>query len=130
MTGLTDVVAAVGVGVIVVRHRRDVGAGREGLLAAGQHDAADAVVGVELGQRVAQLVHHVVVERIERLGTVQANHGNTAVGFDQQIGILHGTPLFMNDTESAIVSPAPQGEQSVCIRNRFTIYISTYIVNP
>jgi hypothetical protein len=52
-------------------HGADVGAGGKGLLAAGDDDAADAVVGVKGQQRGAQLVHQRVVQRVQLLGAVQ-----------------------------------------------------------
>ena len=57
--------------VVELRHRRDVGAGGEGLVAAGDDDAADAVVGVVGFQRRPEVVHQAVVERIELLRAVQ-----------------------------------------------------------
>jgi hypothetical protein len=65
-----DVVALVDVGKAVARHRADVGAGGEGLLAAGDDHAANGVVGVEGLERGAELVHQLVVERIELLGAI------------------------------------------------------------
>src|SRR2546425_12936069 len=54
-------------------HRADVRPCGEGLVAAGDDDRADPVVGVEFRERVAELVHQRVVERVQGLGTIQRN---------------------------------------------------------
>ena len=51
--------------------RADVGAGREHLVAAGDHDAADLGVGVEPLDRPGELVHQLGRQRVARLGPVQ-----------------------------------------------------------
>jgi hypothetical protein len=92
-----DEVAQVGVHVGLGRHRADVGAGREGLLVAGDDDAADAVVTVEAQHRGAQFLHQAVVQRVQLLRPVQRDHRGTAgaiavdCGQDELRG--HDTPL-------------------------------------
>jgi hypothetical protein len=66
-----DVVALVDVGKGVFGHGADVGAGGKGLFAAGDDHAADGLVGIKGLERCAQLVHELVVERVELLGAVQ-----------------------------------------------------------
>src|SRR5205814_1231457 len=57
------VIAQEGVHVAEVLHRGDVGAGGERLVAAGDHDRADAGVGVEFEQRLAELLQELRAER-------------------------------------------------------------------
>jgi hypothetical protein len=77
-------------------HRADVGAGREGLVAAGDDDAADGVVAIEAGERGPQLVHQTVVQRVQLLRPVQADQGGLARTFAAHFGedelVAHGTP--------------------------------------
>jgi hypothetical protein len=90
-----DVVAGIGIRIRVVHHRGDVGAGRKRFVAARQDDHVDGRVGVELVKSVAQLVHHVVVQRVHRLRAVQADHHHLAVLLDQQVRIFHATPPYI-----------------------------------
>ena len=59
-----DEVGAVRVHEGLVGHRRDVGAGGKRLVVAGDDDAADAVVAVEVQQGGTELVHQRVVQRV------------------------------------------------------------------
>jgi hypothetical protein len=88
-----DVVRAIGVHVAVVLHDADVRAGGERLVAAGDHHAADAVVGVELLQRLAQLLHELRVERVQLLRAVERNKGDAgrAALVDEDQLIAHGS---------------------------------------
>ena len=62
-----------------VAKRADVGAGREDLVGAGDHDRADLVVVVEPLERRAQLVHHLRREGVARLGPVELHQRDVAV---------------------------------------------------
>ena len=73
----------------LVRHLLDVGAGGEGLLRAGDQDAADAVVGVEGGDRLRQLGIERGVERVERLRPVEPDDADAALGFDEDGFVAH-----------------------------------------
>ena len=68
LPALADEVLQRGLGIGAVLHLLDVGAGREGLLVAGQHDRADRRIGVERQQLRADLVHHRVAQRVQRRG--------------------------------------------------------------
>ncbi len=58
----------------------NVGPGDEALLArAGEHHALDRVVGMGMVERLALLLDHPRVERIELVGTVDGDHGNAVV---------------------------------------------------
>ena len=76
--------------VVLVDHLLDVGAGGEGLLAAGNDDGADAGIGIEAAQRVAQFRHQLVAQRIQRLWPVQPDQPGLAVGFNQDHFKCHG----------------------------------------
>jgi len=54
--------------VAEILHRRDVGAGGEGFLASGQNDRSDAGIGVERGERPAELGHELRTERVKCFG--------------------------------------------------------------
>jgi hypothetical protein len=68
-----DVVVEVGLHIGEVLHRRDIGAGGEGLLVAGKQDRADAGIRVEREQRLAQLGHQPRAERIQLLRPVEGD---------------------------------------------------------
>ena len=82
----------------LVGHLLDVGAGGERLLRPGQHDGADALVGVEAGGGVDDLAHHRRVERVERLGTVEGDPADAAarVGTDGLV-VDHAVLLGSSD---------------------------------
>mmetsp|Transcript_1261 Transcript_1261/g.3657 ORF Transcript_1261/g.3657 Transcript_1261/m.3657 type:complete len:404 (+) Transcript_1261:1128-2339(+) len=94
---LRDQAAPEGRGEGVGQHGRDVGTGREGALGAGQHNGADAVIGVEGQQGFAQFVHQLVVQRIQGLGPVQRDQAGlaraVAVDGGQDAFIGHGEGL-------------------------------------
>ncbi len=72
-------------------HLGDVRPGGEGALArAGQHDAADGVIGVKLLQPVGQLGDERPVERIELVGAVDGGGGDGLVALDDDILLRHG----------------------------------------
>ena len=60
-------------------HRLDVGAGGEDLVGAGDHDAADLLVGVEALDRRGELLHQLGREGVARLGAVQPAEGDVPV---------------------------------------------------
>ena len=87
-------IARVHLGIGLVRHLLDVGAGGEGLVArAGQDQAADAVIVLDRIEEVRQVPEQGRVEGIQRLGPVQGHQGITVgVAFNQEggIGVGHG----------------------------------------
>ena len=89
-----DVAGLVDVHVVEVGHRRDVGAGGKRLLAAGDDDAADAIVAVVGLQRRTQVVHQRVVQRVELLRAVQRDDAGAqrtvAMLGSQDVVVGHG----------------------------------------
>ena len=71
-----------------VAHLLDVGAGGEGLVAAGEHDGADRRVGVEGQELLAELLHQRVAQGVQRLRPVEADQPDPAMGFDEDVFIL------------------------------------------
>src|SRR5690554_1146477 len=71
------------VGVLQIDHLLDVGAGGEGLAGAGQYHAADVRIVLELVQGLVQLIQHLGVEGVQRLGAVQGDQTDALAGFDQ-----------------------------------------------
>src|SRR5699024_5091511 len=66
-------------GEVEVRHLLDVGTGGEGLVAAGDDDRLDLVIGVERGGRIGDVGEHLQVERVERLRPVDGDRGDAGV---------------------------------------------------
>src|SRR5699024_11800268 len=60
-------------------HLLDVGTGGEGLVAAGDDDRLDLVIGVERGGRIGDVGEHLQVERVERLRPVDGDRGDAGV---------------------------------------------------
>ena len=85
-----DVAALVGVHIGVAGHGGNVGAGGEGFFAAGDDHAADAFIRIESLQGVTQLVHQLIVERIQGFRAIEADQSDLALPFDQYVFILHG----------------------------------------
>ena len=75
-----------------LRHRLDVRAGREHLVAPGEHDAVDAVVGVERVDRRGELLHELRRERVARLRAVERDDPDRAVLLDLDLGHRLLTP--------------------------------------
>src|SRR5205085_6274969 len=72
----------------------DVGAGREGLFIAGQHDRADRRIGFEIVERRADLGDEGGVQRVERLRPVEGDDADRAAPLEQNIAVFpasHGT---------------------------------------
>src|SRR5262245_1420712 len=100
-----DVVGLVHVHVRPARHRPDVRARGKGLLAAGQNDRADAIVRVELEERVAELVHERVVQRVQLLRPVQRDQSDPAARLGEDVLVGHGAGA--KEGEAGIIRPGP-----------------------
>src|SRR5262249_36486895 len=72
-----------------LRHLLDVGARGECFLRTGDQHAADAVVGIELGDRLPKFRIQSGVERVERLRTIETNDADPAARLDDDVLILH-----------------------------------------
>jgi len=70
----------------VLGQHADVGPCSKCLVAAGDHDAADARIGVESLERGTQLVHQLVVQRVERFRTVQGDQSGAAIAVTAKFG--------------------------------------------
>ncbi len=93
----SEEVAAIHVGIGLIRHLLDVGAGSEGLGRAGQDDAADAVVIGHALEEVAQFAGQGGVQRVQRLGPVQGDDRIAVrAAFDQQGGIGVGHQALLS----------------------------------
>ena len=91
-----DEVLEVGPGVALVLHLLDVGAGGEGLLRAGEDDAADAGIGLEAVERLVDLVDRAGrVQRVQRLRPVERDEPDLALRLDENGFISHGRPPRM-----------------------------------
>src|SRR5256885_10391607 len=66
-----------------------VGARGEGLVAAGDDHRDDCFVRVDFGERVAELVHQGVVERVQLLGAVEADQTDASVCLDEDHFVGH-----------------------------------------
>ena len=74
-------------------HFLDVGAGGEGLFAAGQQDASDPVVGFEIVDRGGDFAKHAERQRIEHLRAVERDDADRAFAFDDDVfERAHGPP--------------------------------------
>ena len=73
------------VGERLVRHFLDVGARGEGLVRAGDDDAADIAVGLEAIDGVGKFAHQRGVERVERLRPIEPDQADPAAGFDDDV---------------------------------------------
>ncbi len=69
------------------------GAGGEGLVAAGDDDGADGLVGVELQQRLAELAHQRRIQGVQRLGAIESDQPDMFSGLDDDILVSHGAGL-------------------------------------
>ena len=66
-----------------LRELADVGSGGEGALVAAEHDRANLLVPVELLQRAHELVHQLVGERVQPVGTVEQDDRDRLVALDE-----------------------------------------------
>ena len=109
-----EVVEAVHLGRTFRRHLLDVRAGGERLLGAGDDDAADPLVRVELGDRGGDLAHHVAVQRVERLGAVQRDQGDAVAGLGQDVLVHRARPFGLRQLDYALIDgPAePKGTEA------------------
>ena len=90
-----DEVLQVDVLIGLLLHLLDVGAGGEGLVAAGEDHAADAAIGLEGVERLAQLAHQLGAERVQRLGPVEADDADAALGFG--LDVLVAGQVFLRE---------------------------------
>ena len=74
-------------------HLLDVGARGEGLFAAGEKDAADRVVRLEVVDRGGNFLEHAERQRVEQLRAVQRDDTDRAFAFDDDVfERAHGPP--------------------------------------
>jgi hypothetical protein len=66
-----------------LRHLADVRPGREGALGAAEHDAANRVVAVQLGERLHERAHDLVVQRVQGLGPVEQDDPDRGLPLDE-----------------------------------------------
>ena len=66
-------------------HLLDVGAGGEGLFAAGEQDAADLVVGLEVVDGGGDLAKHAERQRVEHFRPVQRDDADRALALDNDV---------------------------------------------
>ena len=87
-----DEVALVGINKAQLLHGRNVRASGKGALAAGEDDAAHFVIGVKRLERQPQLVHQLVIERVELLRAVEGDDANALIAFGAGLNqfIRHG----------------------------------------
>src|SRR5690606_39794217 len=85
-----DEILEVGLGIGEVLHLLDVGAGREGLLRAGDDDRADARILLEAVERRVELADELRVEGIEGLRPVERDEADLAARLHEDGFIGHG----------------------------------------
>ena len=66
-------------------HLLDVGAGRKRLFAAGQQDASDPVVGLEIVDGGGDFLEHAERQRIEHLRAIERDDADRAFVFDDDV---------------------------------------------
>ena len=97
-------------GVLQIDHLLDVGTGCKCLAGTGQYHATDIRVILELVQRLIQLIQHLGVQSVQRLGAVQGDQADTLAGLDQNGFKAHVTtpekkrPAFGDRPESIYFS--------------------------
>ena len=74
----------------LVIHLLDVGAGGERLLASGEDHAANAGIGFERIERMAELAHQIGAECVQRFRTVQPDDSDPAPGFRLDVLVCRG----------------------------------------
>src|SRR5207302_9720407 len=75
----------------LLREIRDVGAGDEGLGAgARENGTSDRLLRRYALGRVGQLVHHLVVQRVELVGSVAGDEGDAVADLEQEGCVAHG----------------------------------------
>ena len=80
---------------VLVHHLRDVGAGRERLLVAGDDHRTDGVVRVETGECMAELVDQRSVERVQHLRPVEHDQADRASRFGANACVVHQSILMV-----------------------------------
>ena len=80
---------------VLVHHLRDVGAGRERLLVAGDDHCANGVVRVEAGECVAELVDQCSVERVQHLRPVEHDQADRVSRFGANACVVHPSVLMV-----------------------------------
>ena len=83
-------IAEIGLDEGLVGHLLDVGAGGEGLLVAGDQQAADVLVGLVGVDGLGELGLERDVERVELLRTVEPDDADAAFGLDDDVLVAHG----------------------------------------
>jgi len=85
-----ELVVEIGAGERAALHLLDVGAGGEGLLGAGEDDAADARLSLETVERPVDLADELAVQRVQRLRAVERDQPDPALRLDENGLISHG----------------------------------------
>src|SRR5204863_4048973 len=75
--------------IALLLHLLDICTGREGFVAAGEHQAADPGIGLEGIERLAELAHQSGAQCVERLRPVQANEADASPGLGLYVRV-HG----------------------------------------
>lgn len=81
------------VGERQVGHFFDVGSGGKRFGRTGDDDRPNVRVIVQFGCSAGDLVHHLAVERVQCLGTVQRDNANSLIALDQDGFVRHALPL-------------------------------------
>src|SRR5262249_39661727 len=83
-----DEISEEGLGKSLADHFLDVGAGGEGLVGAGDDDAADGVVHFELVDRLSEVAHQRAVERVQGLWAIEPDQADPLTTLDND-GLAH-----------------------------------------
>ena len=78
---------AVGLDVGLVRHFLDVGAGGEGLVAAGEDDGADLPVALQIVEGRAEIGDQRRVQGVERLRPVEGDDADRTLPLEEDVGV-------------------------------------------
>src|SRR5690606_29147405 len=119
--------ACLGVGV----DGHDVAAGAQAALTgAGDDDGADLLVVGPGAQRLGDGQRHRVVQRVDRLGTVERDQAEAVALVDQNLGfrrgvvVAHAAPTTVRATTTRMISLVPS--RIWCTRRSRTIFSSPY----
>src|SRR5206468_10530808 len=84
----------------LLREVADVGSGAEGFAAgAGEDRALDAILGRYPLGRVVQLVHDLVIERVQLVGTVGGDERDGVACLEQEGVVAHGEEWYHENAE-------------------------------